>query len=71
MIQTENQFKKKIITDLFNTHGYIKGYGSKLYRVMDGEHNPLYNVNKMIINSLIIDGKLKREGLILKLNIPE
>jgi hypothetical protein len=71
MIQTDNQQKIKIITDLFNTNGYVKGYGAKQYRVMDGKHNPLYNVNRMIINSLIYEGKLKQEGLILKLNIPE
>lgn len=71
MIQSENQFKIKIITDLFNMNGYIKGHGPKLYRVMDGEHNPLYNVSRIIINSLIADGKLKQEGLILKLKIPE
>lgn len=69
MVQTENQLKIKVITDLFNTNGYVKGYGPKQYRVMDGEHNPLYNVNRMIIMSLISDGKLKQEGLIFKLNI--
>jgi hypothetical protein len=66
---TENEYKIKIITDLFNTNGYIKGHGPKLYRVMDGEHNPLYNVNRMIIQSLIADDKLIQEGLILKLKI--
>ena len=71
MIQTENELKIKIITDLFNTNGYVKGYGPKQFRVMDGEHNPLYNVNRMINMSLISDGKLKQEGLIFKLNIPE
>lgn len=71
MVQTENQLKIKVITDLFNTNGYVKGYGPKQCRVMDGEHNPLYNVNRMIIMSLISDGKLKQEGLIFKLNIPD
>jgi len=66
---TENQHKIKIITDLFNTNGYIKGYGPKLCRLMDGEHNPLYNVNRMIIQSLIADDKLIQEGLIFKLKI--
>lgn len=71
MIQSEKQLKIKIITDLFDTDGYIKGYGVDKCRVMDGKHNPLYNVSKMIVNSLIYDGKLKQEGLIYKLNIPE
>lgn len=40
------KLKKLVITDLFNKNGYIKGFGSKLCRVMDGDHNPLYNVGR-------------------------
>ena len=60
---------KKTITDLYNTDGYIKGFGPKICRVMDGNHNPLYNINREIVNQLIEDNKLKQEGLIFKLNL--
>lgn len=67
---TENELKIKVITDLFNNNGYVKGFGPKQCRVMDSEHNPLYNVKKSIINDLISDDKLIQEGLIFKLKIP-
>lgn len=70
-MQNENNIKIKIITDLFNSNGYIKGYGATMCRVMDGEHNPLYNINKSIIMTLVSDGKLIQEGLIFKLKFPE
>ena len=70
MNQTETiKLKKQVITDLFNKNGYVKGYGPKLCRVMDGEHNPLYNIEREIIDGLIFDDKLKKEGLIYKLNL--
>ena len=63
------KMKKMVITDLFNKNGYIKGFGPKLCRVMDSEHNPLYNISREIIDGLIADGKLKKDGLIFKLNL--
>lgn len=63
------KLKKLVITDLFNKNGYIKGFGSKLCRVMDGDHNPLYNVGRDVVEGLISDGNLKKDGLIYKLNL--
>ena len=60
---------KKAITDLHNTNGYIKGFGPKQCRVMDGNHNPLYNMDKEILTQLIQDNKVKQDGLIFKLNL--
>jgi hypothetical protein len=63
------KLKKLIITDLFNKNGYIKGFGPKLCRVMDGEHNPLYNVKRDIVDALIYEDKIIKDGLIFKLNL--
>lgn len=63
------KLKTQVITDLFNKNGYIKGFGPKLCRVMDGEHRPLYNVKREIIDGLMDDDKLVRDGLIFKLNL--
>jgi hypothetical protein len=63
------KLKKLIITDLFSKDGYIKGYGGKLCRVMDGEHNPLYNVKREIIDALIYEDKIIKDGLVFKLNL--
>jgi hypothetical protein len=63
------KLKKLVLTDLFNKDGYIKGYGSKLCRVMDGEHNPLYNVKRDIVDSLIYEEKIIKNGLVFKLNL--
>jgi len=63
------KIKKLIITDLFNKNGYIKGFGPKLCRVMDGEHNPLYNVKRDIVDALIYEDKIIKYGLIFKLNL--
>jgi hypothetical protein len=63
------KLKKLVLTDLFNKDGYIKGHGPKLCRVMDGEHNPLYNVKRDIVDSLIYEEKIIKNGLVFKLNL--
>ena len=63
------KLKTQVITDLFNKNGYIKGFGPKLCRVMDGEHSPLYNVKREVVDGLIDDDKLIKDGLIFKLNL--
>ena len=67
MINTQNSQIKQIITDLYNTDGYIKGYGAKLCRVMDGNHNPLYNINKELVNIMFAKETLVLEGMVYKL----
>jgi hypothetical protein len=63
------KLKTLVLTDLFNKDGYIKGFGRKLCRVMDGEHNPLYNVKREIIDALIYEDKIIKDGLVFKLNL--
>ena len=69
MVQSDNDIRINIIKNLFDTDGYIKGYGAKLYRVMDGNHNPLYNVKRVIVDTLIDNGDVIQVGLIFKLKI--
>ena len=61
-------FRKKVIEDLTENGGYVKGYDPKKCRVMDSNHNPLYNVPKEIIVSLWEDGELKIVNLTYVLN---
>jgi hypothetical protein len=36
---------------------------------MDGEHRPLYNVKREIIDALIYEDKIIKDGLVFKLNL--
>lgn len=70
MNQTEKlKLANKLTSDLRIHEGYVKGYGSKLCRVMDKDHNPLYNINKEVVDFLFQIEKLKLDGLFYKLNL--
>lgn len=63
------KLRLKLLKDLKENDGYVKGFGPKLCRVMDKDHNPLYNINREIVMGLVDNDKLKLEGLIFKINL--
>ncbi len=44
--------------------GYIKGYSNSYKRVMDANHNPLFNITWGAFDALYEAGLIKLEGLI-------
>ena len=44
--------------------GYIKGMGTGKYRLMDGEHNPIRNLDQQCINLLLEERLIVRNGLV-------
>lgn len=63
------KLRLKLLKDLKENDGYVKGFGPKLCRVMDKDHNPLYNIDREIVEGLFADDKIKIDGLIYKLNL--
>lgn len=50
--------------------GYIKGYSTSHKRVMDANHNPLFNITWGAFYALYDAGHLMQDGLVFKINQP-
>lgn len=48
--------------------GYIKGYTNTHKRVMDKDHNPLFNLTWLAFDALADQGYLEKRGLVYVLN---
>lgn len=53
----------KITQTIISKNCYIKGY-DKLFRVMDESHNPVQNITKQVMDILVYNKKVIRDGLI-------
>lgn len=51
---------------LVKKNGYIKGYGDKLDRVMDGDHNPIENIPGKITRVLKHNNMIYLDGLVYR-----
>lgn len=52
---------------LVNRGGYIKGYGEQ-FRVMDSDHNPIFNIPKDDIGLLINESVFERKEMVFILS---
>jgi hypothetical protein len=46
---------------------YVKGYGRQ-FRIVDKDHNPILNIEKPVMNILLLNNVVRKEGLIHVLN---
>jgi hypothetical protein len=64
-LQTETQnVAFEVVKQLKYKGGYIKGYGDKMHRVCDGDHNPLMNIKNDVVECLKFNECIERTDLI-------
>lgn len=64
MTQAElKEFSFKLINTLIAKQCYIKGYG-KMFRVVDGKHNPEINITKAQMDVLVVNKIIQQYDLI-------
>lgn len=64
---TQQELKQSVfdLTDVIvKKQCYIKGYGDKLFRVMDKDHNPVRNITKREMDVLRFNTIVVQEGIV-------